>query len=256
MIVGPGWGFLGLLAVGLAAFALVPGCGLVVVDRAPTGDARLAAPGLVDAVPAVEVLPAGVWTLSRARARSQVRRAVLRVKTPGCDGSPTGSGFALDTKLLLAQREVVPGASPLRVAGRKGGARSVRAVGVFRLGELGIAVVDRRLPRTPTAAGDVLGASVAIVAYPLSAKPRLLRGVVVDRVAGGRYGVRGDVVRLTSVLGADDPGGPVLDAKGRLVAVAFTTDPRTGLAVAVPIRSLRSLVARRALETLEPCRGA
>ena len=256
MIVGPGWGFLGLLAVGLAAFALIPGCGLVVVPAAPGGDARLAAPGLVDADPAVEVLPAGVWTLSRARAERQVRSGLLRVKTPACKGRPSGSGFALDATLLLAQRDVLPGASALRVAPRKGRARSLRAERVYRLGELAVARVARPLPRSLPAAADVaLGASVAVVGYPLTSKPRLLRGVVVDRVAGAPFGVRGRVLRLTSALRPDEPGGPVVDAKGRIVAVAFTRDGATGFAIAVPLSTLRSLVARRALEALEPCEG-
>ena len=254
MIVGPGWGFLGLFAIGLAAFALIPGCGLVVVPAAPTGDARLAAPQLVDADPAVDVLPAGVWTLSRARAQRQVRRGLLRIKTPGCKGRPTGSGFGVDTRLLLAQRDVVPGASALTVASRKGRSRPLRAERVYRLGELAIALASRRLPRSLPSARDVaLGASVAVVGYPLAARPRLLRGVVVDRVAGAPFGVRGRVLRLTSALRSDEPGGPVVDAKGRIVAVAFATDPETGFAVAVPLGALRSLVAKRALEALDPC---
>lgn len=254
MIVGPGWGFLGLFAVGLAAFALIPGCGLVVVPAAPTGDARLAAPGLVDADPAVDVVPAGLWTVSRARAQRQVRRGLLRIKTPGCKGGPAGSGFALDATLLLAQRDVLPGASALRVAPRKGRARSLRAERVYRLGDLAIARVASPVPRRLPSAGDAaLGASVAVVGYPLSARPRLLRGVVVDRVAGRPFGVRGRVLRLTSALRPDEPGGPVIDAKGRVVAVAFTRDPATGFAVAAPIGTLRTLVARRALEALEPC---
>jgi len=44
---------------------------------------------------------------------------------------------------------------------------------------------------------------------------------------------------LTALDAHRVPGGPVLDAKGRLVAVAFTHDPGTGLAVAVPIGTLR-----------------
>ena len=254
MIVGPGWGFLGLLAVGLAAFALIPGCGLVVVPAAPGGDARLAAPGLVDADPAVEVLPAGVWTLSRARAQRQVRRGLLRVKTLACKGRPAGSGFALDATLLLGQRDVVPGASALMVASRKGRARPLRAERVYRLGELAVALASRRLPRSLPSARDIaLGASVAVVGYPLTSKPRLLRGVVVDRVAGAPFGVRGRVLRLTSALRSDEPGGPVVDAKGRIVAVAFAADPETGFAVAVPLGALRALVAKRALEALDPC---
>ena len=54
LIIGPGWAFLGLLAVGLVAFSLIPGCGLVVVDKPPSGQVRLDAPPLVEVDPGVE----------------------------------------------------------------------------------------------------------------------------------------------------------------------------------------------------------
>lgn len=254
MIIGPGWTFLGLLALGLAAFSLIPGCGLVVVDEASSSQVRLEAPPLVDADPGVEARAAVLRTVSPARTRRQVRRGVLRIRATGCDGIPTGSGFALDAKLLLAHGDVVPGAGALKVAPRKGRAKAIGAARVYRLGELGLARVEHRLPRLlPFGRRTALGASVAVVGYPLSATPRLLRGVVVDRVAGAPFGVPGRVLRLTSALREDEPGGPVIDARGRIVAVAFTTDPRTGLAVAVPLRTLRALVASRSLEALPPC---
>jgi S1-C subfamily serine protease len=256
LIIGPGWAFLGLLAVGLAAFSLIPGCGIVVVDEAPSGQVRLDAPPLVEVDPGVEARTAAVATLSPGRATRQVRRGALRIRNTGCDGVPTGSGFALDPKILIAQRDVLPGAGALKVAPRNGRARALDAARVYRLGEFGIAQVERQLPHMlPLGRSIALGASVAVVGYPLSAKPRLLPGVVVDSIAGAPFGVRGRVMRLTSTLRHDEPGGPVIDAKGRIVAVAFATDPRTGFAVAIPIRTLRSLVAARALDALPSCEG-
>ena len=256
MIVGPGWAFLGLLAVGLVAFSLIPGCGLVVVDEASSSQVRLDAPPLVQADSAVEARAVRFATLSTVRTRRQVRRGALRIRTTGCEGVPTGSGFAVDSRLLIAQRDVLPGAGALRVAPRTGRTRALDAAHVYGLGELRVARVGGRLPRTlPLGWSIALGARVAVVGYPLSAKPRLLPGVVVDSVAGAPFGVHGRVMRLTSTLRHDDAGGPVIDAKGRIVAVAFATDPRTGFAIAVPIRTLRSLVAARALEALPPCEG-
>lgn len=255
MIVGPGWAFLGLLAIGIAAVVLLPGCGIVVVDAAPSGGLRLYAPRLVEADSTVEARSAAVSTLSLARARRQVRRGALRIRNTGCDGIPTGSGFALDSGLLIAYRDVLPGAGRLRVASRNGRARTVDAVRVYRLGEFGIARVGR-LPRTlPYGRSAALGSSVAVIGYPLSARPRLLPGVVVDEVAGARFGVRGHVLLLTSALQKDEPGGPVIDARGRVVAVAFATDQRTGLTVAVPVRALRTLVTAGALDALPRCDG-
>ena len=256
MIVGPGWAFLGLVMLGIAALFVIPGCGLVVVDAAPTGHVRLQAPPLVEAATAVDARPAAVATVSLGRARRQARHGVLRIRSSGCDDMPTGLGFALDPRILIAHLDVLPGPNTLKVARRSRRAKAFGAAKVYRLGDFGIAQVDGRLPRPlPVRPDTALGASVAVVGYPLSPKPRLLRGVVVDRVAGAPFGVRGRVLRLTSALRPDEPGGPVIDARGRIVGVAFATDPRTGFAVAVPIRTLRGLVAGRALEALPPCEG-
>lgn len=255
MIVGPGWAFLGLLAIGIAAIVLLPGCGLVVVDAAPSGEVRLDAPRLVEAEASVEGQPAVVATVSPVRARREVRRGALRIRNTGCDGIPTGSGFALGSGLLVAHRDVLPGAGRLRVSSRNGRARTVDAVRVYRLGEFGIARVGGRLPRPLPSASTALGASVAVIGYPLSARPRLFRGVVVDRASGAPFGVRGSVMLLSSALERNEAGGPVIDAKGRLVALSFTTDPRTGLTVAVPVRTLRSLVTEGALDALPRCDG-
>jgi hypothetical protein len=244
------------VAAGIAALLLVPACGLVVVSKAPPGHVSLEAPALVQPDPAVEAAPAQVATVSVARATLQARRAALRIRNTACDGVRSGSGFALDPTLLIADQEVLPGAAALKLAHRKGAATPADASRVYRLGELAVAHVASRLPRAPAGkATTSSGASVAVVGYPLAPAPRLLPGVVVDTVAGAPFGVRGRVLRLTSALRDGDPGGPVIDAGGRIVAVAFTTDPRTGFAVAAPIATLRSLVAAHALEALPPCDG-
>ena len=110
MILGAGWAFLGLVVVGLAMLVLVPGCGLVVVNESPAGEVDLAAPALVEADPVVEARTASVAAMSLARVRRQARSTALRIRNVGCDRVRAGSGFALDSKLLLAGRDVVPGA--------------------------------------------------------------------------------------------------------------------------------------------------
>jgi S1-C subfamily serine protease len=243
--------------MGLALLALIPGCGLVVVDKPSGGDALLSAPRLAEADPRVEAVRVSVTTLSAARARGQLRRGVLHVRATGCDGVPTGTGFAVAPTILIAQRDVLPGGGALKVASSKGKARAVGTAHVYRLGQLAVAAVAGRLPRgLPFGQSTALGASVAVVGYPLTARPGLLRGVVVDRIAGTRFGIRGPVLRLSAALGRKDPGGPVIDARGRIVGVAFATDPATGFAVAAPLSTLRSAVRKRALEALPSCDGA
>jgi len=254
LILGAGWAFLGLVVVGLAMLVLVPGCGLVVVNESPAGEVDLAAPALVEADPVVEARTASVAAMSLARVRRQARSTALRIRNVGCDRVRAGSGFALDSKLLLAGRDVVPGAGALRISSRMSAARAVAASRVYRLGDLVVARVANRLPRRGAAATRIAsGASVAVVGYPLSRAPRLFPGVVVDSVAGAPFGVRGPVLRLTSDLRGDEVGGPVVDAKGRVVAVAFETDPRTGFAIAAPISTIRSSVAAGSLEAISHC---
>jgi hypothetical protein len=256
LILGAGWAFLGLVAAGIGLLVLVPACGVGVVNEAPAGAVDLAAPTLVEADPAVEARTAAVATMSLSRARRQTRNAALRIRNAACGGVRAGSGFALDSALLLAGKDVVPGGSALRIGSRRSAARTVGATRVYRLGELVVARVDRRLPRANARRErSVSGASIAVVGYPLAGAPRLLPGVVVDTVAGKPFGIRGPVLRLTSDLRRDEPGGPVVDAAGRIVAVAFTTDPRTGFAIAAPIDTLRSAVAAGSLEVLERCDG-
>ena len=89
MIVGPGWPFLGLVAVGIAAVVLAPGCGVLVVDAAPSGEARLAAPALVELDARVEARSVDARSITTRRVRRQVRRGLLRIRASGCDGVVT-----------------------------------------------------------------------------------------------------------------------------------------------------------------------
>jgi hypothetical protein len=251
MIVGPGWPLLGLIAIGIAAFSLIPGCGLAVVENASSNEIQLDAPALVQPDPAVEARAVALPTVSPGSARRALRRDTLRVRSVGCAGVTSGSGFALDAHIVLASRDVLPAAGRLKAGPRGGRATGLGSAQVFHLGKLGIARVSGRL-RSGSGKTPSFGASVAMVAGPLSS-PRLVPGVVVDEIAGAPFGVEGRVLRLSSRLPKRDAGGPVVDAKGRIVAVAFTTDPATGFAVAVPVGTLRSLVARRALEAAPAC---
>jgi hypothetical protein len=256
MIVGPGWPLLGLIAAGIAAFSLIPGCGLAVVENASDNEIRLDAPALVQPDPAVDARAVKAAAVSAAGVRRALRRDLLRIRTSGCTGVTAGSGFALGPHILLASGDVLPTAGTVKVGPRSGRVRTLEAPQVFRVGELAIARVGGSVPDRSSGKSVTPGTSVAVVRGPLLPSPRLTPGVVVDDVAGAPFGIRGRVLRLSSILPKGDPGGPVVDAKGRIVAVAFTTDPSTGFAVAVPVATLRSLVAARRLEAAPTCDGA
>ncbi len=243
-----------VLGLALVVTFLLTACGVVVTDEAPTDDLQLSAPALVEAYPEVEALaPAPTRTLSLAHARRVARRSALRIGIPACDDDSTGRGFALDSHTLIAHRELLPGAGWVRVWQAGGRSTAVGAANAYRVGDLAVASVTRRLPRKLTAGrGIATGASVVVV-VERSGKLRMLPGIVADAVPGARYGARTKVLRVTSAVREGDTG-PMLDAKGRVVAVVFTVDPRTTLGLAIPVAALRGRAVARTLEALPACK--
>jgi hypothetical protein len=242
-------------ALGLTLFVtiLLTGCGLAVTDEAPTDVVQVSAPALVDAFPEVEALvPAPPHKLSLGRARRMARRAALQIRIPACDDDSLGRGFGLDSHTLIAHHDVLPGAGWVRVETANRRSTAVGAASAYRVGELGVVQVARRLPRRlPLGLNVAAGASVVVVAER-GGKLHMLPGVVVDSVPGAPYGTRTKVLRVTSAVREGDTG-PVLDAKGRIVAAVFAVDPRTTLGLAIPVAALRGRAAARTAEALEPC---
>jgi hypothetical protein len=122
----------------------------------------------------------------------------------------------------------------------------------YRLGELGVVRVARRVPRTLTPNPNVVAGTSVVVVTERNGKLRMLPGVVVDSVPGRRFGVETKVLRLTSGI-REDEAGPVLDAKGRVVGAVFGTDEQTGLGVAVPVAALRGRAVGRTTQPVEAC---
>jgi S1-C subfamily serine protease len=237
------------------AVLVVAGCGGVVAEAPPDDPLRAPVPHLVELDPDVRSqFSATIPTLARDSAERRARRGTLRVRNTACDGVYTGSGFALDAHTLVTNRHVLAGASLLELSTWDGRTLPVESAFVSRLGDLGIAHVERRLPQVLVLGDKVpAGSSVTAVGYPLGGELRLLPGVLVDEVPGARFGIPGRVMRLTTAVQHGNSGGPVLDAKGRVVGVVFAIELRTRLALAIPVATLRHLVATRDLAPLPPC---
>ena len=241
------------LALTLVVTVLLTGCGIVVTDEAPTGDIRASAPALLPAFPEVEALaPTDARTLSLARARRMAQRAALQIRIPACDDDPLGRGFALDSHTMIAPRDVLPGAGWVRVRTASRRSSAVGAASAYRVGELGIAQVARPLPRKLGLGRTIAAGAPVVVVVERDGKLRMLPGVVVDSLPGAPYGARAKVLRLTSAV-RDGDAGPVLDAKGRVVAAVFGMDSRTDLGVAIPATAFVGRTARRTIEALPAC---
>jgi len=239
------------LCVLLIATILLAGCGVLATDEAPTDPIQVDAPPLVAVFPEVEALaPPSTRELSLGRAGVLARRSALLVTS--CGDDPEGRGFALDSQTLVAHNDALSGAGPLSVSTANGRSTAVGSANAYRVGDLAVARVARTLPRKLTPGSRVASGASVVVVTERNGKLRFLPGVVVDGVSGDAYGVRAGVLRLTSPLIEGDVG-PVLDASGRVVAVALAVDPRTTLGVAIPVSALRGNALARTLEALPAC---
>jgi hypothetical protein len=241
------------LALTLVVTVLLTGCGIVVTDAAPTSEIRASAPTLVSTFTEVGSLaPAPTRALSPGEARRLVRKTALELRIPACDDDPLGWGFALDARTLVARREGIPGGGRGHVETVNGRSTAIGAARAFRIGELAVVQVARRLPRGLGSDPNVATGASVVVVTERAGKLRLLPGVIVDSVPGAPFGTKTNVLRLTSDVQAGD-AGPVLDAKGRIVGAVFGVDEGTSLGLAVPVRALRGRAPRHTLEALDTC---
>jgi hypothetical protein len=232
---------------------LMSGCGVLVTKEAPPDLIEISAPPLLEVDPYVDAaVPAPVRALSPARARRVARRAALEILVPACDDDARGRGFAGDAHPVVAQRDVIEGSGRVRVFGASRRSTAVGPGSAYRLDDLGVVQVARTLPGRLRPTSSV-GAGASVVAVTeRNGKLRMLPGVVVDAVPGAPYDVPTKLLRVTSAV-RDGDVGPVLDAKGRVVAVVFAVDPGTTFGLALPVSSLRGRAVGRVAEALDAC---
>jgi S1-C subfamily serine protease len=243
----------GALLGTLVFAALVTGCG--VTGAPPKEQARPTVPALVEPAGDLEAL-SGVTVprLARDSAQRRARRLTVRVRNIGCEGLATGSGWALTRTLLVTNRHVLAGADSLELNTWDGHDLRVSTAGVSRLGDLGIVRVSGRLPEVGALGGAVAsGDRVTAVGYPLGGELRLTTGVVVDLVDGSSFGIPGRVIRLTAAAKPGNSGGPLLDRSGNIVGVVFAKEIATGLTLAIPVATLKTLVRSHDLEAVPGC---
>ena len=242
-----------VLGLTLVVTILLTGCGIVVTDEAPTGVVTASAPALLSTFPEVEgLVPASNRTLSLGKARRLARKTALEIRIPACDDDPLGRGFALDAHTLVANRDAVPGAGWVRVETANHRSTAVGAASAYRVGELGVIQVARRLPGSLGSNSNVGAGASVVVVTERDGKLRLLPGVIVDSVSGAPFGAKTKVLRLSSAV-QDGDAGPVLDARGRIVGAVFGVDEGTSLGLAVPVGALRGRAAGRTVDALDAC---
>ena len=186
--------------------------------------------------------------------RRKAQLMVVRVRNVSCQGVGTGSGFALDRDTLLTNRHVLAGADRVEVSTWDGRSLKVSTAEVGALVDMGIAEVEGRLPPVATSyAPAVAGAPIAVVGFPLGGPLTFSNGRVLDLVDGARFGIPGRVMRITAIVEPGSSGSPVLNAEGKVVGIVYAIELATGLGLAIPLDTVRTLVDRGGLQGIPAC---
>ena len=158
--------------------------------------------------------------------------SVVRVVSSGCDRRSSGTGFVLDTDLVVTNAHVVAGAEEVLVHPPHGLPRDAEVVAFDAERDLALLVIaDLEVPALARAAASVDTPAV-VIGHPGGQQTPRVAPVRIDR---RREAIGRDVFddrpasRQVLVLAADlergDSGAPVIDADGRVVGVVFAVSP-------------------------------
>lgn len=177
--------------------------------------------------------------------------SVVRVLSTACGLGIEGSGWAAAPGLIVTNAHVVAGADDTTVTTRQGVELAAEPVHYRPRDDLAVLRVAADLPVLPISPRRPEGAPAAVLGYPQNgpyAATAARIGETRLTVGEDSYG-RGPVERQITSLGggvrSGNSGGPVVDARGRVVATVFaatTAGPAGGFAV--PAELVRGALRR------------
>lgn len=192
-------------------------------------------------------------------------RSVVKILGTACGLGVEGSGWVARPGLVVTNAHVVAGQDDTRVLarGKEPGLRA-QAVAFDSRNDLAVLRVDGlEEPTLPIASHPRRGVSAAILGFPLNGEFDVRPGrlgptrTTATQDALGRGPVRRRLTSLRGVVRSGNSGGPMVDARGRVVTTIFaatTTGPRGGFGV--PNALVRRALARaRGPVSTGPCAG-
>jgi putative serine protease PepD len=167
-----------------------------------------------------------------------------------------GSGSVIDGQgRILTAAHVVQGASSIKVSFQDGTTRTAQVLGTDQSTDIALLKVDPSgLTLHPLALGSSkslsVGDALAVIGDPFQYSRSLSTGVVsgLDRTIGATNGFSiAHAIQTDASLNPGNSGGPVLDARGRLVGIAdqiatggASSQSSSGVGFAVPIDLVKS----------------
>ncbi len=222
-----------------------------------------------DPFPSIDGPGPGVRAPNSAIARDpQVRaasRSVVRVLGTACGLGVQGSGWVAGDGLVVTNAHVVAGQDDTSVqVGGKGDRLDARAVHFDTRNDLAVLRVPgvSGLPKLGLDEGAKVGTNAAVLGYPENGPydiepARLGRtSTVLTHDAYGRGPIKRPITALRGLVRSGNSGGPMVDARGRVVATVFAAARRSGSGsgFGVPDSVVRGALAdsRSAVDT-GPC---
>ncbi|MFN2556084.1 MAG: serine protease [Nitriliruptorales bacterium] len=172
--------------------------------------------------------------------QEELRAATFRIRNLSTVGIGTGAGFAIGSHLIVTNRHVVERADPLEVTTWDGRPLEVDVADLAEGHDLALLTTVRTLQKrlafasSPARRGDL----VHLIGYPLGGPFSLIRGVILDHVDGQPFEDSSHVLRVKAVVLPGYSGGPILDARGRVVGVIYAQGRASRNALAIPVSSL------------------
>jgi S1-C subfamily serine protease len=225
--------------------------GLIVGCAEPAPD--VSAPRDIRDGTSIDALPEAPDELRAEGVERALREATLRVRTRGCLGLATGSGFAVSKQVVATNRHVIENDAGVQVSSWDGHTWATDLVAAAVFGDLALVQVDGTLPvaldfRMTYASGD----DVIVVGYPGGRALTFSHGSIVDDVSGAVFGQPGRVLRVEARAEPGNSGGPVVNMDGDLVGVVFAIEPASGYALAMTASTLLSAAESQSFRLVDP----
>jgi hypothetical protein len=193
-------------------------------------------PGLEDALP-----PPDLSVLRSAGAQTAAR-AVVKIEGTSCEVGTQGSGWVVRRGLVATNAHVIAGQEGTRVLAPNGQVLNARPVYVDAANDIALLRVrELRVGALSVSSRGDLPRPVALLGYPrngpltataaTAGEPR----TVLSPDAYGRRVRPRLVVPLRGAVQPGESGGPVVDRRGRVVAMIFGGTRRGGGGYAVPV---------------------
>ena len=186
--------------------------------------------------------------------------SVVRVIGNACGLGIEGSGWVAAPGLVVTNAHVVAGIDAPRVDRNDGDLLDARVVSFDKKNDVAVVRVPGLQAAPLRLADAVEGTAAGMLGYPgngpyTETAVRVGRVVeIVGRDAYGNFPTNRRVTTIRGTIRSGNSGGPVVDARGRVVTTVFAQRAGTDGGFGVPTDIVRAAISRAGTEALEtPC---